>query len=147
MRAVSTVTEVDFARHVLTSYSLLICSYWIDFGLSFVNSSVSWRFPIAFQIVPALIIIAFILQLPESPRWLILKGRETEASEVLSALLDLPEDDRLVQTEFHLIKESVLETKSGSFRDCFTMDKNRNFHRAALGYVNQMFQQISGINL
>jgi hypothetical protein len=52
-----------------------------------------------------------------------------------------------VQTEFHLIKESVLETKSGSFRDCFTMDKNRNFHRAALGYVNQMFQQISGINL
>jgi hypothetical protein len=92
-------------------------------------------------------ILAFILQLPESPRWLILKGREDEASEVLSALLDLPEDDRVVQTEFHLIKESVLETKSGSFRDCFTMDKNRNFHRAALGYVNQMFQQISGINL
>jgi hypothetical protein len=108
---------------------------------------VSWRFPIAFQIVPAIIILTFILQLPESPRWLILKGREDEASQVLSALLDLPEDDRRVVTEFHLIKETVLESSQGSFRDCFTMDKNRNFHRAALGYVNQMFQQISGKNL
>ena len=51
-----------------------IClSYWIDFGMSFCSSSISWRFPIAFQIVFALIILAFVLELPESPRWLILK--------------------------------------------------------------------------
>jgi MFS family permease len=47
-----------------------IClSYWIDFGFSFLEpSTVSWRFPIAFQIVFALILLAFILELPESPR-------------------------------------------------------------------------------
>ena len=51
-----------------------ICiSYWIDFGMSFCSSSISWRFPIAFQIVFALVILAFVLELPESPRWLILK--------------------------------------------------------------------------
>jgi MFS family permease len=67
-----------------------ICiSYWIDFGFSFLEpSSVSWRFPIAFQIVFALLILAFILELPESPRWLILKGKEDEAMQVLSALSD-----------------------------------------------------------
>ena len=37
--------------------------------------------------------------------------------------------------------------KKGSFSDLFTMDENRHFHRTVLAYVNQMFQQISGINL
>lgn len=69
-----------------------IClSYWLDFGFSFLEpSTVAWRFPIAFQIVFALIILAFILELPESPRWLIMKGKEEEALEVLGALSDLP---------------------------------------------------------
>lgn len=35
----------------------------------------------------------------------------------------------------------------GRFRDCFAVNKNRNLHRTILAYVNQMFQQISGINI
>ena len=35
----------------------------------------------------------------------------------------------------------------GTFADCFKRNKNRNFHRTVLGYVNQVFQQISGINI
>lgn len=47
-----------------------IClSYWIDFGMSFVGGSVAWRFPIAFQIFFALVILLFVLELPESPRY------------------------------------------------------------------------------
>ncbi|KAM0722640.1 hypothetical protein Q7P37_002081 [Cladosporium fusiforme] len=122
----------------------VMISYWIDLGFSFLEpSSVAWRFPIAFQIVLALIIIIFIPGLPESPRWLILKGREQEALEVLCALSDLPEDDPKIQSEFNAVKDTVFEMAQGRFRDCFATNKNRNLHRTILAYVNQMFQQMS----
>ncbi|ESZ96873.1 sugar transporter STL1 [Sclerotinia borealis F-4128] len=123
-------------------------SYWLDFAFSFLEpSTVAWRFPIAFQIVPALLLLAFILELPESPRWLVLKGQEDEAKSVLSALADLPPDDHLVRTEFAEIKDTVLEMSSYGYRDLFTMGPERHFHRVVLAYFIQVFQQISGINL
>ncbi|KAI9644204.1 hypothetical protein NHQ30_007558 [Ciborinia camelliae] len=123
-------------------------SYWLDFGFSFLEpSSIAWRFPIAFQIVPAILLLAFILELPESPRWLILKGEETEARSVISALAGLPEDDPSVCTEVTEIKDTVLEMAKYGYCDLFTMGRDRNFHRVVLAYFSQVFQQISGINL
>lgn len=136
---------------VMIEGALITCgimvSYWIDLGFSFIDSSVAWRFPLAFQIVFCLFILAFIWNLPESPRWLILKNREDEAREVLAALGDTTVDSQEVQSEFTAIKDTVLEMSKGSFSDLFTMDKDRNLHRTLLAFVNQMFQQISGINL
>ncbi|KAI1098407.1 general substrate transporter [Jackrogersella minutella] len=137
---------------VMIEGALITCgimiSYWIDLGFSFVeNSSVAWRFPLAFQIVFCLFILSLVWNLPESPRWLILKNREEEALEVLAALADVPNNDKEVTNEFIAIKETVIEMSKGSFRDLFTMDKDRNFHRTLLAVVNQMYQQISGINL
>lgn len=124
----------------------VMLSYWIDLGFSFLEpSTISWRFPIAFQILLALFILALIPGLPESPRWLILKGRENDALQVLCALSDLPPEDKKIQSEFQAVKDTVFEMQRGGFRDCFRMNKNRNFHRTALAYVNQMFQQISGV--
>lgn len=141
---------------------------WIDLGFSFLEpSTIAWRFPIAFQIVLALFVAAGIPGLPESPRWLILKGREDEALEVLSALSDLPPEDPKIQSDFKAVKDAALEMASGSFSDCFKRNKNRNLHRTILGCechteitalslkeyaniiadVNQTFQQISGINV
>ncbi|KAL9584398.1 MAG: hypothetical protein Q9203_004674 [Teloschistes exilis] len=97
-------------------------SYWLDFGFSFLDpNSLAWRFPIGFQIFFALVILGFVLELPESPRWLVLKGREDEALSVLAALSDLPSDDPYIWAEFQAIKDTVLENqKSGGLRDLIT---------------------------
>ena len=92
-----------------------IClSYWLDFGFSFLDpSTIAWRFPIGFQIFFALVILLFVLELPESPRWLILKGQEDEAMSVLSALSDLPPED--VSPQFLLEEIASLITPSLTF--------------------------------
>lgn len=122
----------------------VMLSYWLDLGFSFLEpSSIAWRFPIGFQIVLALVVLIAIPGLPESPRWLVLKGRNDEALEVLAALSDLPPQDKKIQQEFQAVKDVVFEMSKGGFRECFKMNRNRNFHRTALAYVNQMFQQVS----
>ena len=88
----------------------------------------------------------------------------SEALNVLGALNNLPAEDPDVWGEFQAIKDSVLENqKRGGLKDLvgnlvliqripltkkqFTMGPDRHLHRTMLAYVNQMFQQISGINL
>lgn len=136
---------------VMIEGALITCgimiSYWIDLGFSFAPGSVAWRFPLAFQVFFCIIILVFIPFLPESPRWLVLKGREDEAREVIAALEDTDVTDHVVESQFLAMKETVLEMSKGTFADLFTMDKNRNLHRTLLAYFNQVFQQISGINL
>lgn len=131
-------------------------SYWVDFGFFFAENtsvpSVSWRFPIAFQCVFALIIIPLVLKFPESPRWLLKKNRENEAREVFSALYDLPENDDLIHDQILEIKRAIeLEQQQGAdkfnFKDLIRQGEARNFHRTCLAACSQMMQQICGINL
>ncbi|KAF8859442.1 major facilitator superfamily transporter monosaccharide [Acephala macrosclerotiorum] len=122
----------------------IMIAYWLDFGFYFLDPNpVSWRFPLAFQIV----FCFFHSGMPESPRWLVLKGKDAEAMHVLAYLNDLPESSTRVHSEYPAIKDTVLEMQKGSFKDLFTMGPDRHFHRTVLAYVNQVFQQISGINL
>lgn len=125
----------------------IMISYWVDFGFSFLPGSVAWRFPLAFQIAFCIPILAFVMGLPESPRWLILKGRDEEAKEVIAAIADVEVNDKFVENEYKAIKETVIEMSKGRFIDLFARDDIRTLHRTLLAYVNQMFQQIRYVQL
>ena len=123
-------------------------SLWIDFGFYFVRgNSVSWRFPLAFQIVLSFMVMAFIVLFPESPRWLVKKGRQGEAREILGALADVDPQDGSVGSDIRDIEMSLALSGSGSWRDMFSMGEQRLFNRTVLAASAQFFQQICGINL
>lgn len=88
------ISEVSAANHrggflgyvFIANYLGISVAYWLNFGLSFVdggNSAVRWRFLLAFQCLAALLLLAGIKLLPDSPRYLASVGRLDEAREVL----------------------------------------------------------------
>ena len=48
------------------------------------NSTWAWRLPSLLQGLPSILQLVLILFAPESPRWLLSKGREDEAMNVLA---------------------------------------------------------------
>lgn len=126
----------------------LALSYWLVFGFAYVgNASAAWRVPIAFQIVFAVVAFVALMVLPESPRWLILTGREQEALVVLSALNDEDIEGPEIRDEFLQIKDAILVMSQGSTSSLTSNRERRNLHRVVLAYFVQVFQQMSGINL
>ncbi|GAB1525811.1 hypothetical protein RhiTH_008977 [Rhizoctonia solani] len=94
-----------------------------------IPSNWSWRIPSALQGLSSVIQLALIWFLPESPRWLISKGRDDEARQVLVKWhAGGREEDPLVAMEYTQIKEALgLESQNAnaSWLDLFRTPGNR----------------------
>ncbi|PIL23374.1 MFS general substrate transporter [Ganoderma sinense ZZ0214-1] len=110
------VTEVSYPvyRPQLSSlyntlwYSGNIIASWSAFGTSRINSNWSWRIPSLLQAIPSFFQFFLIWFVPESPRWLVSKGKETQALHTLAYYhADGDESDPLVLYEFEEIKAAI----------------------------------------
>ncbi|THC95083.1 hypothetical protein EYZ11_005441 [Aspergillus tanneri] len=84
-----------------------LIAYWIDFGASYGAPDLTWRFPIAFQIVFGLLIIVGMSILPESPRWLFTRERYEEGEAVIAALMGKETSHHDVQLQKTIILDSI----------------------------------------
>jgi sugar porter (SP) family MFS transporter len=158
----STVPTYQAECSKTTNRGLLICieggviafgtliAYWLDYGCTYGPPDLTWRFPIAFQIVLAIIVLVVPIGLPESPRWLLTKDRTDEAVKVVAGLRGLSVDDEETQREVNIIIDSIRASghKGGvtPFSALTTGGKTQHFRRMVLGATSQFFQQIGGCN-
>lgn len=126
-----------------------VIAYWLDFGISYVDTSVAWRLPIALQILFAVILMTGVLMLPESPRWLLMHGYEAEAQFVVSALRGESIDSIDAVAEKQHMADGIaaqLDAESSSKKEILKQGKNQHLTRALVGASTQLFQQIGGCN-
>ncbi|THC88358.1 hypothetical protein EYZ11_012195 [Aspergillus tanneri] len=124
------------------------------------QSEASWRLPLAIQIIPAIILGLGMIFFPDSPRWLLMKGRDDETLEALSKLRRQAKDSPTLVNEYLEVKASIM------LEDAFAKDRYPNmsgvrlhtaqymsfltewarFKRLAIGCCVMFFQQFMGCN-
>ncbi|KAI9491200.1 general substrate transporter [Zychaea mexicana] len=131
----------------------VVVAYWIAYGLNSHEGGFRWRFPIGFQLIPLLVLAVFINIFPESPRWLVKKGRTEEALNILAALRgDGDVSHPNVTQEYEEIKETLLlEEKQGGEPNYWDMlfkyDEFNIPRRVHLSIWLQIIQELTGIGV
>lgn len=113
--ATETANHTSRGQFVAIEFTLnifgVVVAYWLEFGCSKYQNGESefvWRFPIAFQIVPLLFLLAICWMFPESPRYLCKVGRGEEARYILGRLRgETGDDEGKAEAEFRDIQGIV----------------------------------------
>lgn len=63
---------------------MAISAAWTTFGTQHIPSDWSWRVPSLLQGLPAVLQVFLVFLMPESPRWLVSKGRDEQALRTLA---------------------------------------------------------------
>ncbi len=133
-----TLVSVYQLAIVLGINIIYIVNYWISgTGTSEWNVDYGWRYMLGSETIPAVIFFSLLFTVPESPRWLLKKGKDLLASDILVRInggkaLDIEKE----------IKSSLKEEK-GSLKELF----GKRYRMALIiGIILALFSQITGIN-
>jgi SP family xylose:H+ symportor-like MFS transporter len=122
----------------------ILAVYFVNFGISEAGGAnnnawlniVGWRYMFASGAIPSALFLGLLFFVPETPRYLMLKGREKEAREVLLRLAT-PEEATSELTE---IRASLSEHHSGKLLSF-------GAQVVIIGVMLSIFQQFVGINV
>jgi sugar porter (SP) family MFS transporter len=116
----------------------ILIAYFVNYFLNDIGPN-NWRWMFASQAGPSLLFFLLLLLVPETPRWLIKKGRKNDAKEILSKT----SDPSLVELEMSNIERTFHNEKSISLKQLFN-----STYRPVLfiGIMVAVFQQVTGIN-
>ncbi len=100
-----------------------------------------WRTMFYVGVIPAIILLVGMFFLPESPRWLLSKGRETEALKIMEKI----EDPTVIAEEVNKMKLDIAQTKE-EMSIAETFRQKWMFYPLMLAVLIMFFQQAVGIN-
>lgn len=117
-----------------------MCVIWTGYGLFFWKDARNWRVVFALQAVFPLAVLGMLPFLPESPRWLISKGRVEKAKRILERLHTAEE----AEVEFGQIARQ-LEMDKGLPSSYLSMFRKKSYRkRSLLALGTTMGIQFSG---
>ncbi|EIL98542.1 sugar porter family MFS transporter, partial [Rhodanobacter thiooxydans] len=128
---------------MISTYQLMITigilvAFLSDTALSYTGA---WRWMLGVIAIPGALFLLGVLALPDSPRWLMMRGRRDEAIDVLQRLRG---DPAIVEREAADIEEQLKTPQRG----WHLFLENRNFRRSVgLGVLLQLMQQFTGMNV
>ncbi len=99
-----------------------------------------WRLMFLSEVIPATMLFVLVCFVPESPRWLIMKGRDGKAAAVLGKVTGDGSDSEAVRTEVGSIRASL----QGVDRAKLT---SYGIGVIVIGILLSVFQQFVGINV
>ena len=120
----------------------MLVIYFVNFGISKAGSgdvwlnSIGWRYMFLSGSIPAGLFLILLFLVPETPRYLMLRGNEAGARTVLAKLVTAEEGER----ELSEIRASLSEHRSGKL---FSFGPLLIF----VGVMLSVFQQFVGINV
>lgn len=124
-----------------------LIAYWLEYGIAGYQSSFSWRFPMAFQAVLALITSAMLLVMPESPRWLFLHDHREKATEVVRLLhthKGVVDEASLARIVNEITEAIAIESEQASWSDLLKQDEVHSRRRVILACILNACQAWSG---
>ncbi|WP_116472645.1 sugar porter family MFS transporter [Zobellella maritima] len=101
-----------------------------------------WRWMLGSEVLPALLFAALLFMIPESPRWLVLKGKLDQAKTMLSRISNPDHAERLIAEIQDSLKESRTVGKSQ-----VSLRSPLLFAILVIGTFVAAAQQLTGINV
>lgn len=125
---------------VVGFFIVFLVTYFIGNGLSeSENLEYGWKYMFWSELVPALLFFILLFKVPQSPRWLMIKGKEDKAKNILIRI----HGEEIANTEFNEIKESIQKEGRAAKDSIF---KKSLFPIVVIGTVISVLQQFTGIN-
>ncbi|ETS86282.1 hypothetical protein PFICI_00110 [Pestalotiopsis fici W106-1] len=125
---------------------------WVNYGLSSISSQeVAWRLPLALPIVFSLMLMASTMLFPESPRWLVMKGKTEDARQSISRLaVGNQADPEAVELELATLTSMIRiegQQPARGYLDLFKRDGQRLWYRLCLAIGINFCAQMTGANV
>ncbi|KAJ4288076.1 hypothetical protein N0V90_012093 [Kalmusia sp. IMI 367209] len=120
----------------------------VCYGTQNMSSTWAWRIPSLLQAGPSVVCMIILLFVPESPRWLISKGRHEEALEVL-AIANAAGDmtDPLVQVQFREIQDTLRWEKERELSTMQALAQPGNRKRLLITTTFSIMVMLPGTNI